>query len=145
MIARFHLRNPVAGLGIRCFSGSYESFATATRNSAGEGSFSAVFIIHFLPRALRSALCRSSHDSPGVTSTHVFLKPLTELVRCCFSGSYESFATATLSLIGELTSFRVEQVPCRQISSSSFSNFAPPVVLMLCDYLHPLALSSVRM
>lgn len=80
MIARFHLRNPVAGLGIRCFS-----------------------------------------------------------------GSYESFATATLSLIGELTSFRVEQVPCRQISSSSFSNFAPPVVLMLCDYLHPLALSSVRM
>jgi len=72
MISRFHLRNPVAGLVIRCFSGSYESFATATRNSAGEGGFSAVFIIHFLPKTLRSALCRSSDDSPGVTSTHIF-------------------------------------------------------------------------
>ena len=101
MNSRFHLRNPVAGLVIRCFSGSYESFATATRNSAGEGGFSAAFIIHFLPKTLRSALCRSSDDSPGVTSTHVFLKPLTELVRCCFSGSYESFAPATRNSAGD--------------------------------------------
>jgi hypothetical protein len=61
--------------------------------------FSDVFIFHFFPYALLSALSRSSQESLNVMFTQAFLNPLAALVDCFAGASYKSFAFAKLPLI----------------------------------------------